>query len=79
MVQVPAKLSIKGKRYEILVDVDGAILVKQGKPVSMSNVVVSDTVFSDLKKGIRVSEADLIKDFGTKDVNVIAERIIKNG
>ena len=79
MAQVPAKLSIKGKRYEILVDVDGAIAVKQGKAVSMGNVVVSDAVFSDLKKGIRVSEADLIKDFGTKDINVIAERIIKNG
>ncbi|MFH1711236.1 MAG: ribosome assembly factor SBDS [Nanoarchaeota archaeon] len=79
MTQVPAKLSIKGKRYEVLVDVDGAISVKQGKPVSMSNVLISDTVFSDLKKGLRVSEADLVNDFGTSDINVIAERIIKNG
>lgn len=79
MTQVPAKLSIKGKRYEILVDVDGAISLKQGKPVSIANVVVSDCVFYDLKKGLRASEKDLTADFGSSDINIIAERIIKNG
>ncbi|MBU3913117.1 MAG: ribosome assembly factor SBDS [Nanoarchaeota archaeon] len=79
MPQVPAKLSIKGKRYEILVDVDGAIKVKQGKLVSMANVIISDCVFSDLKKGLRVAEKDLIADFGTSEISAIAERIIKNG
>ncbi len=79
MPNVPAKLSIKGKRYEILVDVDGAILVRQGKPVSMANVVVSECVFHDMKKGLRASEKDLTADFGTGEIGVIAERIIKNG
>ena len=79
MAQVPAKLSLKGKRYEILVDVDGAISVKQGKPVSMANVVVSDCVFYDLKKGLRASEADLQAAFGTNDIQVIAGKIIKSG
>lgn len=79
MTQVPAKLSIKGKRFEVLVNVDGAIKVKQGKPVSMANVVISDCIFSDLKKGIRVSEADLKSVFNTTEINAIAERIIKNG
>jgi ribosome maturation protein SDO1 len=79
MTQVPAKLSLKGKRYEILVDVDKAIQLRQGKPVSMANVVVTDCVFTDLKKGTRASEKDLTADFGTTDIGVIASRIIKNG
>lgn len=78
-MNVPAKLTVKGKRFEILVDVDGAIKVRQGKPVSMANVIATDCVFSDLKKGIRVSEKELVSEFGTSDLNAIGERIIKNG
>lgn len=79
MTQVPAKLTIKGKRFEILVDVDKAIQFKQGKPVSMANVVATEFVFTDLKKGLKASEADLVASFGSSDINVVAERIIKNG
>lgn len=79
MPNVPVKLRIKGKSFEILVDVDKALAFRQGKPVSMPNVIVSDCVFSDLKKGLRVSEADLKSTFDTTDINSIAERIIKNG
>jgi ribosome maturation protein SDO1 len=79
MANVPAKLSIKGKRYEILVDAEGAMSLKHGKPVSISNVVISDCVFHDLKKGLRASEKDLADDFGSSDINAVAERIIKNG
>ncbi len=79
MTNVPAKLRVKGKSYEILVDADKAIQFRQGKPVSMANVVATDCVFSDLKKGTRVAESDLMKEFGTSDLSKIAERIIKNG
>jgi ribosome maturation protein SDO1 len=79
MVNVTAKLRIKGKSYEILVDVDKALQLKQGKPVSMSNLLASNTVFSDIKKGMRVPEAELVTAFSTSDINLVAERIIKNG
>lgn len=79
MPNVTAKIRIKGKSYEILVDVDKAIQLKQGKAVSMQNILVSDTIFSDIKKGMRVAEAELQSTFGTKELGVIAEKIIKNG
>jgi ribosome maturation protein SDO1 len=79
MVNVPAKLTIKGKHFEVLVDVDKAIQLRQGKPVSINNILAVNTVFSDIKKGIKVSEADLNATFNTTDINVIAERIIKHG
>ena len=79
MPNVPAKLSIKGKRYEILVDVDKAIQLRQGKPVAISNMIVTEGIFHDLKKGLRAAEKDLVADFGTSDISVVAERIVKNG
>lgn len=79
MVNVAAKLTIKGKNFEILVDAEKAVQLRQGKPVSTSNVLATETVFHDIKKGIRVSEADLKTAFGTNDIKVIAEKIIKSG
>lgn len=79
MPNVPAKLSIKGKRFEILVDAEKAIQLKQGKPVSISNVLATDTIFNDIKKGLKASGADLNSAFGTEDSNAIAEKIIKSG
>ena len=79
MANVEAKLSLKGKRYEVLVDVDKAVQLKKGIPVSMDNVLAINEVFSDVKKGIKLSKNDLKDAFGTEDVKVIAEKIIKNG
>ena len=79
MVNVAAKLTIKGKNFEILVDAEKAIQLRQGKPVSISNVLATDTVFHDIKKGLRVSESDLKTAFGTNDINVITGKIIRSG
>jgi len=79
MTNVPAKLKIKGKSFEVLVDVDKAIQLRQGKPVSMSNLLATDCVFYDIKKGLKASEADLTSAFGTSDINILAEKIIKSG
>lgn len=79
MTNVPAKLSIKGKRFEILVDVAKALDLRQGKPATIQNVLVNDVIFSDMKKGLRASGSDLKAVFSTEDVYAIAERIIKNG
>lgn len=79
MTNVEARLKVKGKEYKILVDVDKAMQLKQGKPVSMQNVLASDRVFSDIKKGLHVKEAELMDAFGTEDINVIAEKIVRQG
>lgn len=79
MTNVPAKLRIKGKTFEILVDVDKALQLRQGKPVSIQNVLATDNVFYDIKKGMKASEADLIASFSSSNINVVAEKIIKNG
>jgi len=79
MTNVEARLKVKGKNFEILVDVDKAIQMKKGLPVNIENVLAIDQIFSDSKKGIRVSNADLKECFGTEDVRAAAEKIVKTG
>ncbi len=79
MVNVEARLKVKGKNFEIIVDVDKAIQMKKGMPVNIENVLSIDEIFSDHKKGLKVSSADLQTAFGTSDVRAVAEKIVKQG
>lgn len=79
MTDIIAKTRIKGKNYEILVDVDKALQLKQGKDVSVENVLAVNEVFHDSKKGLHVSDSDLNDAFGSSDINTVAEKIIKQG
>ena len=78
MVNVEARLKIKGKEFQVLVDVDKALeFKKQGGDIA--NVLVSNDVFYDLKKGLKASSSDLEQAFGSSDVNEVGEKIIKIG
>jgi len=82
MVNVVARIKIKGKNFEIMVDCDKAIELKKKKDInaaSMRDVLAIDGVFSDYKKGLKVSDSDFKNAFGTEDINEIAVKIIKEG
>ncbi|PIN89804.1 ribosome assembly factor SBDS [Candidatus Pacearchaeota archaeon CG10_big_fil_rev_8_21_14_0_10_35_13] len=81
MSNVEAKIRINGKVFGVMVDSDKAIKLKEGKLADneISEVLVSDEVYTDIKKGMRASEAELENAFKTIDVNDIVKRIIKNG
>ena len=74
-----AKLKREGKTYEILVDSEKALAFKSGKSVSIGDVVVTEEVFYDAKKGTRASEHELEKIFGTDDKLEICKVIVKEG
>ena len=74
---VIAKLEKEGNVFEILVDCENAIKLRQGKEVDLSDVLVTTDIFKDVKKGEHAS--DLGKFFGTEDVNQIAKEIIMKG
>jgi len=76
---VVARLNMKGKRFEILVDPDKANMFKEGKNVSVREIVVSDFVYKDARKGLKASPEELEQVFGTTDVEKIAEKILKEG
>jgi ribosome maturation protein SDO1 len=74
-----ARIDINGKNFELLVKPEPALSYREGKPISLSGVLVTDTIFSDANKGLRVSEKDLREAFGTIDAQKIAETILRRG
>ena len=74
-----AKLAINGKHFEVLVDPNLAYDLKEGRSVSVQKMLAVNDVFSDSKKGVRVSPSSLQEAFQTTDVEKIAADIVKRG
>jgi ribosome maturation protein SDO1 len=78
MANVEARIKIKGKHYEISVDLDEALKVKNGKG-NILTAMQSPSVYHDLKKATSAPKADLEEAFGTTDIYQIATHIIQKG
>ena len=78
MPKVTARAKVKGKHYEIEVDLDEALKVKAGKG-DITQALEFPRIFTDMKKGNVAKEADLMDAFGTKDAYQIATKIIVSG
>lgn len=78
MPHVTARIKVKGKPYEISVDLDEALKVKAGKGDIMA-ALQGRNIFVDLKKGNVAAAKDLTEAFGTTDVYAIATQIITKG
>ncbi len=74
-----ARLTHEGERFEILVKPDAALDYRLGKTTSLSEALVSETVFTDANKGTKPSEEKLHKAFGTTDLFQIARKILQKG
>lgn len=79
MGNITARIKLEGKNFEILVDADKALEFRKGRKVSIQDILALDKVFYDIKKGLSVSDEDMVKAFGTTNINSIAEKIIKKG
>ncbi|MEM2075727.1 MAG: ribosome assembly factor SBDS [Zestosphaera sp.] len=76
---VIARLEKSGSRFEILVNPEKALKYKEGELGDVAEVLVGDIVYKDVKKGDKASPQDLIRAFGTTDVRVVADTILKKG
>ena len=76
---VVAKLESHGERFEVLVDPDLAVKVRQGEKLEIEDVVAADNIFENSSHGTRASEESLQKVFHTTDFHTIARRIIEKG
>ncbi|MEK6970893.1 MAG: ribosome assembly factor SBDS [archaeon] len=76
---VVARYSKDGLSFEILVDPDLALKMKRGHSVSLDDLVATDTIYSDAKKGDESPESDIQRVFGTLDIREIAPIIVKEG
>jgi len=76
---VIARLTKSGEKFEILVDPEKALDVKTGKEIALEELLASDEIYEDVKKGLRVSGENVNKAFGTNDLKKIVYTIIKEG
>jgi len=76
---VIARLNVKGKKFEILVDSEKAYLFREGRNIPITDIVISDYIYKDVKKGLKASPEELEETFDTTDIYKISERILKEG
>lgn len=74
-----ARIKKDNQHFEVLVDCENALLLKQGRSIGMGDVLASDKVFSDAKKGLVASETKLKSIFGTSYPEEVAKIIIREG
>jgi ribosome maturation protein SDO1 len=74
-----ARLSKGGFTFEILVDPDLALRLRKGEDIGIENVLASQEIFSDARRGDRIPGDELDKVFKSADIFTIAESIIKHG
>jgi len=78
MTKVTARIKVKGKQYEIHVDLDEALKVRTGKGDIIS-ALDSPNIYYDIKKGTVASQKDLMDAFNSTDIYEIAKQIIIKG
>jgi len=76
---VIAKLMKNGEKFEILVDPEKAMEFRTGKDFPLEELIASEEIFEDSKKGTRAASEKINKAFGTNDLNLIAKKIITEG
>ena len=76
---VIAKLKTHGQDFEVLVDCNNAIALRENKNVDMKDVLAAMKIFSDAKKGLEASENAMKQIFQTSDIEEVAKNIIKKG
>lgn len=74
-----ARITRDDEHFEILVKPQHAFSYRLGKTTSVSQVLVTETIFADANKGTRASDEKLQKAFGTTDPIKIADTILKKG
>jgi len=79
MVNTEARIKIKGKNFEIRVDLDKALNFKKGRSVLPQEFLEVPFIFSDIRKGLKVPHNDLKDAFGSDDVFQVAGKIVKDG
>jgi ribosome maturation protein SDO1 len=74
-----ARITHDGEHFEILVKPEPALSYRVGKTTSISEILITDTIFTDASKGLKAAEEKLQKAFGTTDPIKIASVILKKG
>ncbi|HYA33110.1 MAG TPA: ribosome assembly factor SBDS [Candidatus Bathyarchaeia archaeon] len=76
---VVARFAKGEEHFEVLVDPENALLLREGGVVDLDTVLAIEEIFKDASKGEKASEESLRHTFSTTDPGAIAKRIITEG
>jgi ribosome maturation protein SDO1 len=76
---VVVKYEAQGERFEVLAKPKEVSELREGKSIGLSDVVVSDIIYKDAKKGLKASPSSMKKVFGTTEFEVVAREILLRG
>jgi ribosome maturation protein SDO1 len=74
-----ARMTKDNEHFEVLVKPQKALDYRTGKIAAITEVLVTENIFSDANKGTKASEENLRKAFGTTEHLKIADMILKKG
>lgn len=74
-----ARLKKGGFSFEVAIDPDLAIDLRKGKEIDIVDVLKSEKIFYDVKKGELASDTEMENFFETTDVTTVAREILKSG
>ncbi len=77
--QIIVKYTQDKEIFEIVVDSEMAYEYLSGKRTDPMSILESDEIWRDAKKGIAQSQDKIRKAFGTIEIAVVADRILKKG
>jgi len=83
MVRIEDAVIVKyekmGHRFEILVDPEAVMKLREGEKVDVREALAVEEIFKDARKAEKVSEVEMEKIFGTTDIAEVARVIMKEG
>lgn len=74
-----ARFTRDGHHFEVLVDPDGALDVREGDDLNPDEHLATSEIFKDAKKGDHAADETIEEAFGTTDVVEVATKIIREG
>lgn len=74
-----ARLKKQGHIFEIVIDPDKAVEFKEGKKVTLPEVLKAEKVYADARKGLLASEHLMQEFFESTDPMVVAQKVLAEG
>lgn len=79
MTNTVARLRVGNKTFETMVNLENAIKMRKGMPVSVNEIIADNAIYYEVKKGLRAANDELMKAFATTEFNAIVEKMVKKG
>lgn len=73
------RLKTHGQLFEIAVDPDKAVAYREGDSIDVDEIMTSDNIFEDMKKGLIASEINLKTSFSTTNTQEIVKVMLEKG